>query len=138
MPCRSTLHCHFCPAKEQIFKVGEVTYPLIVAGLRVFSVDPVVNERNICKKKAEASSRSRIIIIITMHLSYNSVFVFNFALPIQLFCSTFVFRDAYPWGARGAAAPSSLFRGGQEGQELPFVLHCFHLSCHVKGHFPAL
>ena len=31
-------------------------------------------------------------------------------------------------GAGGPAAPSSLFLGGQEGQELSFMLNSFHLS----------
>ena len=41
------------------------------------------------------------------------------------------------WGVGGAAAPSALIQGGQEGQELPFVLNSFHLSYLLKGHFPA-
>ena len=40
--------------------------------------------------------------------------------------------------AVGAAAPSALFHGGQEGQELAFILSSFYLSCLVKGQFPAL
>ena len=37
------------------------------------------------------------------------------------------------------ATPKGAYAGrGQEGQEMPFVLHPFHLSCLVKGHFLAL
>ena len=41
-------------------------------------------------------------------------------------------------GTGGAAAPSALIHGGQEGQELPFILNSFYLSYLLKGHFPAL
>ena len=33
------------------------------------------------------------------------------------------------------AAPSALIHGGQEGQELLFILNSFHLSYRLKGHF---
>ena len=42
------------------------------------------------------------------------------------------------WWAGMAAAPSVLFHGGQDGQELPFLLQSFHLSYLVKVHLPAL
>ena len=41
-------------------------------------------------------------------------------------------------GAARAAAPSAPILGGQEGQELPFILNSFHLSYLLKGHFLAL
>ena len=41
-------------------------------------------------------------------------------------------------GAGGAAAPSALIHGGQEGQEFPFMLNSFHLSYLLKGHYPTL
>ena len=40
-------------------------------------------------------------------------------------------------GQYGAAALSALFHGGQEGQELPFILNSFNLnSC--EGAFPSI
>ena len=45
--------------------------------------------------------------------------------------------DAYVGRAVRAAAPSALIHGGQEGQELPFILNSFHLFYLLKRHFPA-
>ena len=54
-------------------------------------------------------------------------------------CIIEIGRDAYAGGQEGQLPPlpSSVGRG-QEGQEFTFVLHSFHLSYLVKGHFPAL
>ena len=41
-------------------------------------------------------------------------------------------------GGGGVAAPSAFFHGGQEMQQLPFILNSVHLSYLVKGHFLAL
>ena len=41
-------------------------------------------------------------------------------------------------GVGGVASPSALIHGGQEGQELPFILNSFLLSYRLKGHFSAL
>ena len=46
-------------------------------------------------------------------------------------------RDDYAGWTGGRAVPSALIHGGQEGQELPFILNSFHLSYLLKGHFPA-
>ena len=43
--------------------------------------------------------------------------------------------DSLCLSARGAR---DAYAGGQEKQKLPFILSSFHLSCLVKGHFPAL
>ena len=44
-------------------------------------------------------------------------------------------RDVYALEAGGAAASSALFH---MGEELPSILNSFHLSLHMKGHFPEL
>ena len=45
-------------------------------------------------------------------------------------------RDAYTGGTGGAAVPSALFCGGQEGEELPYIQISLYLSYFVKGHIP--
>ena len=40
--------------------------------------------------------------------------------------------------AQGHLSSSALIHGGQEAQELPFILNSFHLSHLPKGHFLAL
>ena len=57
--------------------------------------------------------------------------------PLAAYLSYNLPRDTYAGGAGGAAAPSALIHGRQEGQELPFILNSFHLSYLLKGHFPA-
>ena len=47
-------------------------------------------------------------------------------------------RNAYAGGQEGQLPPLPSSMGGQEGQELPFILNSFHLSYLLKGHFPAL
>ena len=42
------------------------------------------------------------------------------------------------WGAGGAAAPSALIHGWQEGQELPFILVSFHRSYLFEGAFSGI
>ena len=46
-------------------------------------------------------------------------------------------REAYAGEAGGTGCLSALIHGGQEGQELPFILNSFHLSYLLKGHFLA-
>ena len=47
-------------------------------------------------------------------------------------------RNIYAGRAGKAAAPSALIHGGQQGQELHFILNSFHLSYSLNGHFPEL